>query len=337
MRRTGLKQMKEAAEDALLRIRVELVRGPQDCDSLVPLLAEAYVQGPDRDLRALLYVRTLAMAGRLSDAGEVFKFYRTRLRSLTGAEPSEEFVDTMNRLARRDRTAMSLAWGSMVVIPPYNSAIFGRAVEVHAAVSMLDVGGSSLVSVVGPRGVGKTRVAAEIALQLSDDLPGGVLWVDAASAQSGEELLERIAESIGLTGGATSIKQALPKALGSRRTLVVLDEVTALEVKAAIAILLWAGPKVSVVVTSEKPIGLASEQTLTLAPFSTSGSTATPSRAAEFVESIMRRLGVAPPQGAGSLQSKVAESSGLPSDLEQLALNLLSGPAAWPGSESALI
>ena len=328
VRRTGLRQMRDTAEDALLRIRVDLIRGPQDCDSLVPLLAEAYAEQPDRELRVLLYARTLAMAGRLSEAGEVFKSYRARLRAQTGAEPSSELIETMTRLATRDLAAFSVAWGSTVVIPAYNSPLIGREIEVHAAVSMLEVGGSSLVSVVGPSGVGKTRVASAIARELADDLPGGVLWVDAASAQTGEELLERMADTIGLSGGAASIKQALPKALGGRRTLVVLDEVSAIDIKAAIAILLWAGPKVSVVVTSQKPIGLASEQVLTLRPFSTSGSASTPSPAAEFVLAVLKRLGLEGPESAGALQAAVKSTQGLPSELEQVALDLLSGPVS---------
>ena len=119
VRRTGLLQLRDAAQDALLRMRVDLVRSAQDCDGLIPLLAQAYADHPDRELRALLYARTLAMAGRLSEAGEVARDFRGRLKDSTGAEPTAEFTETMSRLAQRDRAALSQAWGSSVEIPPY--------------------------------------------------------------------------------------------------------------------------------------------------------------------------------------------------------------------------
>lgn len=325
-RRTGLRQLREAAEDALLRIRVDLIRGPQDCDSLIPQLAEAYAEQPDRELRVLLYARTLAMAGRLSEAGDVYKSFRARLKAHTGAEPSAELTETMTKLAQRDKAAMSMAWGSTVVIPAYTAALIGRTIESHAAVSMLEVGGSSLVTITGPSGVGKTRVAAAVARELADDLPGGVIWVDAGSAKRAEDLLARIAEEVGLSGGAASLKQALPKALGERRTLVVLDGLDQVDAKSAIAILLWAGPKVSVVVTSTTTLGLASEQVLTLQPLSTSGSDSATSQAATFVMAILVRLGVNGDPGA--IQAAVKRTQGLPSELEQVALDFLTQSVA---------
>jgi DNA-binding SARP family transcriptional activator len=174
VRRTGLLQLRDAAEDALLRMRVDLIRDAQDCDGLVPLLAQAYADHPDRELRALLYARTLAMAGRLTEAGEVYRSFRSHLKTQTGAEPSTEFNDMMGRLARRDRSAMSLAWDSAVDVPLHMGPIVGRDVEVNAVVTMLEVGGSSLVTIAGPSGVGKTRVAAAVARTVVDDLPGRV-------------------------------------------------------------------------------------------------------------------------------------------------------------------
>jgi ATP-dependent Clp protease ATP-binding subunit ClpA len=155
-------------------MRVDLIRDAQDCDGLVPLLAQAYADHPDRELRALLYARTLAMAGRLTEAGEVYRSFRSHLKTQTGAEPSTEFNDMMGRLARRDRSAMSLAWDSAVDVPLHMGPIVGRDVEVNAVVTMLEVGGSSLVTIAGPSGVGKTRVAAAVARTVVDDLPGRV-------------------------------------------------------------------------------------------------------------------------------------------------------------------
>jgi DNA-binding SARP family transcriptional activator len=322
VRRAGLLQLRDAAEDALHRMRVDLIRSPQDCDGLIPLLAQAYADHPDRELRALLYARTLAMAGRLSEAGDIARDFRVRLKESTGAEPTAEFVDTMSRLAQRDRAALSRAWGSQVDVPPYSGPLIGRDLEVHASVTMLEVGGSSLVTISGVTGVGKTRVAAAVARALADDLPGGVMWVDASSAANGDDLLERIAAGVGLHGTPVTLRSALPRALAHRRMLIVVDGLEGIDAKAALAVVLGSGPRVSVIVTTPDRVGLASEQVLTLHPLSTSGGAASP--AAGFVTAMLDLLAPGAAFDIAAIAEAVAQTSGVPSSLEQVALDLIS-------------
>ncbi len=326
VRRAGLLQLRDAAQDALLRMRVDLIRNPQDCDGLIPLLAQAYADHPDRELRALLYARTLAMAGRLSEAGEIARDFRTRLKEATGAEPTAEFTETMSRLGQRDSAALSRAWGSSIDIPPYTGQIIGRDVEVHAAATMLEVGGSSLVTISGVKGVGKTRVAAEVARTLADDLPGGVAWIDAALAESGDDVLERIAERLGLHGTPVTLRQSLPRALGERPTLVVVDGLENVDATGALAIVLGAGPRVSVIVTSAKRVGLASEQVLTLQPFSTTGDEGSP--AVGFVIAMLALLAPDMTPDPHRIMDDVAWTSGTPHELEQVALDAITAVPA---------
>lgn len=327
VRRTGLRQLRDTAEDALLRISVDLIRSAQDCDALIPHLSEAYAEQPDRELRVLLYARTLAMAGRLAEAGDVFKQFSSRLRAQTGAEPSVELSETMKDLAQRNRRSFSRSWGSCVDFPTYAAPLFQREVELHAAVSMLEVGHSSLLTIAGPSGVGKTRLASAVAIELVDDLPGGVLWVDAAGMTHEDQPLAALGEALGLTGGISAVKQALPKVLAERRTLVVIDGIHGLDITSAVAVLLWAGPHVSVIVTATDAVGLASEQVLHLRAFSTSGTALHPSPASSFVAATLERLG-AEPEDAGIVQAVASSTRGLPGELEQAALDLLTGTVA---------
>lgn len=263
------------------------------------------------------------MAGRLSEAGEVARDFRGRLKDSTGAEPTTEFTETMSRLAQRDRAALSQAWGSTIEIPPYAGPLIGRDLEVHAAVTMLEVGSSSLVTIAGVDGIGKTRVAAAVARELAEDLPGGVIWVDATSAGSGDDVLERIGAALGLHGTPMTLRQSIAKTLGERRTLVVIDGVDGLDAKAALAVVLGAGSRVSAVVTSCERVGLASEQVLTLQPFSISGGAASP--AVGFVIAMLDLLAPGFAVQTQDIADAVTQTSGVPSELEQTALDLITG------------
>jgi DNA-binding SARP family transcriptional activator len=322
VRRAGLLHLRDAAEDALLRMRVDLVRNSQDCDGLIPLLAQAYADHPDRELRALLYARTLAMAGRLSEAGDVVRDFRTRLKEHTGAEPSAEFLEVTAHLARHDGAALSRAWGSQVNLPPFSGPLVGRDLEVHAVATMLEVGGSPLVTISGVTGVGKTRVAAAVARSLADDLPGGVVWVDASTASSGDDVLARIAEAVGIEGTPVALRSTLPRALGDRRTLVVVDGLERVDAEAALAVVLGSGPRVSVIVTSSDRVGLASEHVMTLHPLATSGGAA--SQAGAFVVAVLNLLAPGATFDSSAIDEAIAQTEGVPSALEQVALNLIS-------------
>ena len=327
VRRTGLLQLRDAAEDALLRMRVDLVRTSQDCDSLVPVLAQAYVDHPDRELRALLYARTLAMAGRLQEAAEIARQFRVRLKEQTGAEPSAAFTETVALLAQQDRAALSRAWDSVVDVPLYAGPLLGRDLEVKAAATMLEVGASTLVTITGVSGVGKTRVAASVARVLADDLPGGVIWVDASSAATGSELLDCIAAAVRWRGPGIGLRQHMVKVLGERRTLVVIDGLESIDAKAALAVVLGAGPRVCLIATSPERVGLASEQVLRLQPFSTSGGATSP--AVGFVVAMLGLLAPDFTVDREAIAAAVAATSGAPAALEQVALDAITGASRF--------
>jgi predicted ATPase len=209
-----------------------------------------------------------------------------------------------------------------VDIPRYAGPLIGRDIEVHAASTMLEVGGSPLVTISGLSGVGKTRVAAAVARTLADDLPGGVVWVDASTASSGDDVLERIAAVVDLHGTPEALRSALPRALGGRRTLVVVDGLEGIDAKGALAVVLGSGPRVSVIVTSSNRVGLASEQVLTLQALSTSGGASSP--AAAFVVAALELLAPGVSFDASAMGAAVAQTGGVPSALEQVALDLIS-------------
>lgn len=325
-RRAGLLEAKLAAEDALLRARVELLRNVGAAEALVPRSAEIYAEQPRREGRMMLHLRCLMVAGRMADAATVANDYRNRLRADVGVEPGPAFTEFYSRLTRRDPALLPQAWGSSLAIPSYSTPLLGRDLELDLAVNLLRGNATRLLSVVGVSQVGKTRLAAAIAESFGSGLPGGVVWVGPESAGDAEAMLSAVAASVGINGTLGELRQRLPKALGSRRTLVVIDGATPGRLTPGLAILLASGPKVSILLTGTKAAGLASEQIITLHPLSATAGDG-PSPAARFVTGFAQALGVPLPVAPSVIEEKVAASTGLPADLEQVVIDLLSGPA----------
>ena len=273
----------------------------------------------------MLHLRCLMVAGRMADAAAIANEYRNRLRAEVGVEPGAGFSEFYSRLTRRDPALLPQAWGSSVNMPTYATPLLGRDRELDLAVNLLRGNSTRLLSVVGVSQVGTTRLAASIAEVFGLGLPGGVVWVGPESSDDAEAMLTAVATSVGVNGSLAEFRQRLPKTLGARRTLVVIDGATPGRLTAGLAVLLAAGPKVSILLTGTKPAGLASEQIITLHPFSAVAGSG-PSPAAEFVMGCAAALGVPLPVETSVIEEQVAASTGLPADLEQVVIDLLSGP-----------
>jgi predicted ATPase len=87
-------------------------------------------------------------------------------------------------------------------------------------------------------------------------------------------------------------------------------------------VVLGAGTRVSVIATSSERVGLASEQVLTLQPLSTSGGPSSP--AAAFVVEALDLLAPGVAFDPSTIGAAVAQTCGVPSALDQVALDLIS-------------
>lgn len=325
-RRAGLLEARLGAQEGLLQAHLELARSSHEVGALVHQTSQSYAEAPRRERRAIDHARALVMTGRCAEALQVLQEFRTRAQA-DATEPSVEFMQFTERVKRRDPAVYSAAWGSTTDIPEYPLPHIARERDVRLAMSLLGGRSGGVLTITGPAGVGKTRLGAEVAARIIDDLPGGVVWLEPSVAINSEKILRTIAERMGVRSSNGNLRGDLARVLASRRTLVVIDEAPGREVTSAVASLLGAGPRLAVLVTCAEPLGLASEHVMTLAPFSRTPSLG-PSAAARFVAALMVHMGVKDALTSTAhmmeeLESRVAQTDGLPSQLEAVAFTMM--------------
>ena len=152
-------------------------------------------------------------------------------------------------------------------IPSYASSLIGRVVELQDIEEMLGQDAVRLVTVTGPGGTGKTRLAAALALDILDDFPNGAFFVDLSRAQS-DAVAAEIADSLGVSiDGSPSTVSALVDHLSAMRILLVLDNFEqAVEAASLVAELLQRCPMLTMIVTSRVPLAIDGEHQYALEP-----------------------------------------------------------------------
>ncbi len=165
---------------------------------------------------------------------------------------------------------MALATRSPVPAQP--TPLIGRTAELATIRQRLSDQGARLLTLTGPAGVGKTRLALAAAEQLADQVPDrfpdGVTLVDLAPVRDPALVLATIAHALGLTDtGQPPLPERLHALLREREHLLVLDNFEQiLPAAAALADLLTGCPGLALLVTSRVPLALRWEQTLRVAP-----------------------------------------------------------------------
>jgi predicted ATPase/DNA-binding SARP family transcriptional activator/tetratricopeptide (TPR) repeat protein len=228
---------------------------------------------PLRERARGLLMTALYRAGRTTEALDRYHDYRTLLASELGLDPSPALQDLQVRIlghnlaappppARRP-VAAAPAW---LVMP---TAFLGREDDTAA---LLDaVGAHRLVTVTGPGGVGKTRLVAEALTGLSERFGLPVTVTELAGTRAGEAG-GAVAAALGL-GPAPSVRAAVLEYLSISAVLLVLDNCEHVlgDVRVLAEEILRRCPRVRVVATSRRRLGLAAEQVLPLAPLPVPG------------------------------------------------------------------
>jgi predicted ATPase/DNA-binding CsgD family transcriptional regulator len=153
-------------------------------------------------------------------------------------------------------------------LPVPLTRLIGREWEVAAVVALLQLDDVRLLTLVGPGGVGKTRLALQAAVDLSDVFPDGIGFVPLAAIRDPDFVLFAVAQGLGFQDmGTRPLGERLAAFLRSQRILLVLDNFEhLLDATPQLALLLSACPRLKLLVTSRTVLRLSGEHTLPVPP-----------------------------------------------------------------------
>jgi len=159
----------------------------------------------------------------------------------------------------------SPCWNSLP-IPP--TPIIGRTAEVESIAELLGRDDVRLVTLIGPGGVGKTRLALEAARRVRPAFPDGAVFADLAPLDDPALVLPAIAQALGLReSGDASLGKTVRAFLGDKRLLLIVDNVEhLLDAASDVSGLLAHAPGLRVLATSRAPLRLSGERELPVEP-----------------------------------------------------------------------
>ncbi|MFE3651021.1 BTAD domain-containing putative transcriptional regulator, partial [Streptomyces sp. NPDC059152] len=254
----------------------ELARGHADTAAvrLTALLAEH----PVHERAAALLMDALTAQGRQAEALARYEQVRETLADVLGTDPGAALRERHLRLLRADRPAPDAAPARQSNLPAPLTSFVGRDRDLARIGTLLAAG--RLVTVVGPGGAGKTRLAVEAARRHRSGYRDGVWMIDLASVTEPVEVGAALLAAIGLRGAVLFEASAklrgdpvgeldvLADELGGRESLLVVDNCEHLvdAVAHLTSELLARCAGLRVLATSREPLAIDGETLVPLGP-----------------------------------------------------------------------
>ncbi|MFD4293536.1 BTAD domain-containing putative transcriptional regulator [Rhodococcus sp. NPDC058532] len=310
--------------------------------TLVAELADLVDRNPLRNRLRGAHMRALSRAGRQPEALASFARLRALLAEDLGLDPDPELVALHTAILRGDPSVLRAHASGPPPrgnLPVPVAALVGRAPAVAGIRAALD--DSRLVTLTGPGGVGKTRLAVEVARQLRDSSPDGTWLVELAALTPAPESGTSIIADAALA--ALGIREHLPtpdlpapdtgtdlqrltEVLRTRRALLVIDNCEHLVAAVGLVAghLLAAAPGLRILATSQAPLAIGGERLFAVEPLGLPRGDEPIAESAAVQLFVSRAAASAPgfaltPDNAAAVAAICARLDGIPLALELAA------------------
>lgn len=294
---TRLEELRLAVVEELARVRFDL----GEHRLLVGELGDLVEQHPLREGLRAAHMLALYRSGRQSEALDSYERLRVRLSAELGLDPGVELTELHRSLLARDSSldappeappSIARRVGNLPepLSAEADGGLIGRGAQIARVRELLE--SDRFVTLVGPGGVGKTRLAVEALRGINDRFPDGVWMIGLGglagtgsatvrasgagtggrSAVGSEEIAETVAAVLGLREGAPGhapregvahgAAEQLCAALRDQRALLLFDTCEHLlePVARLCELLLGSVPRIRALATSHEPLGLTDER-----------------------------------------------------------------------------
>ncbi|MCW2964599.1 MAG: Transcriptional regulator [Actinomycetia bacterium] len=222
---------------------------------VLPELERLITAEPYRERFREQQIVALYRSGRQTDALAAYRDARRTLVDELGVEPGPALQELERAVLRQDASLAAPARPGTgpLQLPRPATPLLGRRLEVAAAAALLRREDVRLLTLTGPGGTGKTRLALALAEELAPEFRGGAVFVELAPIRDPAFALPTIAEALGVAPDEVAAR------LRDTSTLLVLDNVEQLLPDVAFVTELLESPRVHVLVTSRSPLRLTGE------------------------------------------------------------------------------
>ena len=251
--RTSVARLQEARLTAVEdRLEAELGAGRHG-----ELIAEIKALVREYPLRQRLWGQLMLAMYRSGQRADALAAYQQAVEALgVMSAPGPYLRDLLRRIEIHDPDLAAPAGAARpkVKLPAPWHELVGRADDVAALTDQLRSGPSRLVTLTGPGGIGKTRLAIEVATRAVDDYPGGVFFVSLAAVTDASLVLPAVAAVLEiLEQPEEQLLHVIAVSLGSQPTLLVLDNLEQVpEAASTIDALVGAAPALRVIATTQR-------------------------------------------------------------------------------------
>ena len=267
-----LEELRGGARERRATLLLAAGRPAEATAELEVLLAEQ----PERERARALLMEALYRQGRHTSALEVYQSWRRQLGDEHGLEPSPALQQTEQRILRHTVIATEAtppASISGVAVSRPVSSFIGRDTDLRGVGDLLDR--ARLVTLWGPGGVGKTRLAVEVGARVAPLYPDGVHVCDLTVLPPGAPVARAVANSLDVHELAgRRLEAQIVDRLAHQRTLVILDNCEHVLEGAARLVrhLVQSTAGVDVLATSRERLGVDAEHVWEVAPLAAGGS-----------------------------------------------------------------